>query len=209
MDINAFPTKRNLLNARHSLALARRGYDLLDKKRLVLMLELSAYKKSGKLLREDLHTAMKDARHILALAQMENITERIKSLCQFVPYDISISINSASMMGVSIPKIEITGKKPAILPYDIGKSTEALDKALKAWNETKLIILKLAEVDTAIYRINCHMLQAQRRASALKNITIPACEARIKYISEQLEERERDEMARVKMAKAPVFPLGE
>ena len=33
MNINMFPTKGNLIAAKNSLALARQGYDLMDKKR--------------------------------------------------------------------------------------------------------------------------------------------------------------------------------
>ena len=32
MNINMFPTKGNLIAAKNSLALARQGYDLMDKK---------------------------------------------------------------------------------------------------------------------------------------------------------------------------------
>ena len=40
MNINMFPTKGNLIAAKNSLALARQGYDLMDKKRNILVLSL-------------------------------------------------------------------------------------------------------------------------------------------------------------------------
>ena len=42
MDPREFPTKGNLMLAKNSLALARQGYDLMDKKRNVLLKELMA-----------------------------------------------------------------------------------------------------------------------------------------------------------------------
>ena len=40
MDPNTFPTKGNLILAKNSLALSRQGYDLMDKKRNILIREL-------------------------------------------------------------------------------------------------------------------------------------------------------------------------
>ena len=40
MDPNAFPTKGNLILAKNSLALARQGYELMDKKRNILIREM-------------------------------------------------------------------------------------------------------------------------------------------------------------------------
>ena len=40
MDPNEVPTKGNLIRAKNSMVLARQGYDLMDKKRNILMREL-------------------------------------------------------------------------------------------------------------------------------------------------------------------------
>lgn len=40
MDPNSFPTKGNLILAKNSLALAKQGYELMDKKRNILIREL-------------------------------------------------------------------------------------------------------------------------------------------------------------------------
>lgn len=40
MDPNSFPTKGNLMLAKNSLALAKQGYELMDKKRNILIKEL-------------------------------------------------------------------------------------------------------------------------------------------------------------------------
>ena len=45
MDPRTFPTKGNLMLAKNSLALARQGYDLMDKKRNILIRELMDLKK--------------------------------------------------------------------------------------------------------------------------------------------------------------------
>ena len=40
MNTNAFPTKGNLMLAKNSLTLAKQGYELMDKKRNILIREL-------------------------------------------------------------------------------------------------------------------------------------------------------------------------
>ena len=40
MDPNTFPTKGNLILAKNSLKLSRQGYELMDKKRNILLREL-------------------------------------------------------------------------------------------------------------------------------------------------------------------------
>ena len=40
MDPNMFPTKGNLIRAKNALVLARQGYELMDKKRNILIREM-------------------------------------------------------------------------------------------------------------------------------------------------------------------------
>ena len=40
MNLNTFPTKGNLILAKNSLTLAKQGYELMDKKRNILIREL-------------------------------------------------------------------------------------------------------------------------------------------------------------------------
>ena len=40
MDLKSFPTKGNLIQAKNSLVLAAQGYELMDKKRNILIREL-------------------------------------------------------------------------------------------------------------------------------------------------------------------------
>ena len=48
MDPNTFPTKGNLILAKNSLALSRQGFELMDKKRNILIREMMRPYRSGK-----------------------------------------------------------------------------------------------------------------------------------------------------------------
>ena len=199
------PSKKSLQEARHNLALAKQGHDLLDKKRQVLLLEFSNIKNAATQIHKELTENISLARYKLTLAQMAINTEIITKISDYTR-PTYIQIQSQSTMGVIIPKISILSdlgneKNKITLPYNLNETTSTLDEAMLAWKKVGELIIKLAEAQITVYRLNMHILQAQKRAAALNNITIPTLEARIKYIQNQLEERERDELARLKVAK--------
>ena len=56
MDPREFPTKGNLILAKNSLALAKQGYDLMDKKRNILIRELMDLIDEAKGIQEQIDT---------------------------------------------------------------------------------------------------------------------------------------------------------
>ena len=213
MDSSDFPTKRNLIDAKHGLKLAQQGYDLLDKKRQVLLLELSDVKSASLLLCAELEKKITEARKILAKAIIFMGGSVVDKIGNKMLIDNSIEVSYRRIMGVSLPQVKKRDCMPGSEtesdfhgnkknpPFELGKSSAYLDEAFLAWMEVKRTILSAAEAQTAVKLLTAEMRRAQKRASALKNITIPTYEARIKYISDQLEERERDELARIKKSR--------
>ena len=59
----------------------------------------------------------------------------------------------------------------------------------------------LAEVENSVYRLANAIRKSQKRANALKNIVIPEFEHNIKFITDALEEKEREEFSRQKVIK--------
>lgn len=60
---------------------------------------------------------------------------------------------------------------------------------------------QLAEVETSIYRLADAIKKTQKRANALENIVIPGLDETIRFITDALEEKEREEFARLKVIK--------
>ena len=60
---------------------------------------------------------------------------------------------------------------------------------------------QLAEVETSIYRLATAIKKTQKRANALQNIVIPSFDSTIRFITEALEEKEREEFVRLKVIK--------
>ena len=68
-------------------------------------------------------------------------------------------------------------------------------------NVSIVLTVVLAEVENSVYRLANTIRKTQKRANALKNISIPRFEKTIKFISESLEEKEREEFSRQKVIK--------
>lgn len=65
----------------------------------------------------------------------------------------------------------------------------------------KELTIKLSVVENSAYRLAINIRKTQKRANALKNITIPLYTKRVQDISNALEEKEREEFTRLKVIK--------
>lgn len=194
-----FPTKGNLINSKKALKLAALGYELLDRKRNILIRELMMLVDKAGELRASIEDTYKDAYSAL---QMANISLGvITPYAQCIPLEDGLILSSRSVMGVELPKLEME-EKPLKAGYGFTQTSSQLDKAYIAFNKVKKITVTLAEVENSIYRLSVAINKTQRRANALQNIIIPRNEAIVKYISDSLEEKEREEFSRLKVIKA-------
>ena len=193
------PTKGNLIAEKKRLELARTGYELLDKKRNILIREMMQLIDTA----TDLHGRI-DSTFGAAYAALQraNITGGIRAdLAADVPFDDTLSIRYRSVMGVELPIVECDKTLPAIPPYGLADSNSALDEAYLRFAEVKQLTATMAEVENSVYRLADAIKKTQKRAKSLKNIIIPECEATIREISAVLEEKEREEFTRMKIIK--------
>ena len=77
----------------------------------------------------------------------------------------------------------------------------ALDQARIAFEKVKDLTIRLSMIENSAYRLAANIKKTQKRANALKNITIPMYEALTKNIQNALEEKEREEFTRLKVIK--------
>lgn len=194
-----FPTKGNLLNTQKSLALAKLGYELLDKKRNILIRELMTMVDAAKSLRDTIDNTFIKAYSALQIA---NITRGvIENVANAVPIENTLSVSYRSVMGCELPKISIDEKKP-VLNYGLQYTDSSVDMAYICFEYAKYISVTLAEVENSIYRLTNSIRKTQTRANALQNIVIPRYESIVRFISGSLEEKEREEFSRMKVIKA-------
>lgn len=199
MNPNEFPTKGNLILAKNSLALANQGYELMDKKRNILIRELMNLIDQANELQHQINVTFTEAYAALQRANIENGIHRVQVVAGTIPLDDSITIKSRSIMGTEIPLVEST---PEIRQnYSFYNTRESLDIAKIKFDKVKELTLKLSMIETSAYRLATNIKKTQKRANALKNITIPSYTVLVKNIQTALEEKEREEFTRLKVIK--------
>ena len=198
MALKVVPTKGNLIAMKKSLQLANLGYNLMDQKRNVLLKEMMTLLDDVKVIRDQITSSYQEAYDAL---QEANISMGlISSIVNSTPEDYGISIAYRSVMGVEIPKISYN-QQSLKMTYDIERSNSKVDYAYNCFYRVKQLTVLLAEVENSVYRLANTIRKTQKRANALKNISIPRFESTIKVISEALEEKEREEFTRQKVIK--------
>jgi len=193
-----FPTKGNLIQARKFLSISNLGYELLDRKRNILIREMMQMIEDAKSIRGVIeetyikaYDALQDAHITLGV-----IDEIVKG----VPIENGVNVTYRSVMGVEIPKVSLENTQMGI-PYGFYMTNSELDNAYICFNKVKEMTIILAEVENGIFRLATAVKQTQKRANALKNILIPRFERMVKYISDSLEEKEREDFSRLKVIK--------
>ena len=192
MDPREFPTKGNLMLAKNSLALANQGYELMDKKRNILLKELMGLIDEAKGIQEEIDSTFTQAYVCLQRANIEMGISRVQEFAFTVPIEDSIRIQTRSIMGTEIPHIKYDEKQND-LTYSLGDTGESLDITREAFRKVKNLTIKLAEVENSAYRLATNIKKTQKRANALKNITIPMYTNLVYSINNALEEKEREE----------------
>lgn len=200
MDPNTFPTKGNLILAKNSLSLARMGYDLMDKKRNILIREMMDLIDQAKEIQSQIDVTFREAYAALQIANIESGINYVQSISYTVPVEDSIRIKTRSIMGVEIPLVESepSGQNPT---YAFYATKESLDRARIAFEKVKELTIRLSMIENSAYRLAVAIKKTQKRANALKNITIPHYVDLTKNISDALEEKEREEFTRLKVIK--------
>lgn len=200
MDPNTFPTKGNLILAKNSLALAKQGYELMDKKRNILIRELMELIDQAKGIQTEIDTTFTTAYKALQKANMELGINYVQEISSTIPVTDSIKIKTRSIMGTEIPLVQY--EEPDSMPtYGFYTTRESLDLAKVSFEKVKLLTINLSTIENSAYRLATNIKKTQKRANALKNITIPTYETLSTNIQNALEEKEREEFTRLKVIK--------
>lgn len=196
------PTKGNLMIAKNTLKLSKTGYELLDKKRNILIREMMSLIESAKEIQGTIDKTFSEAYEALQRANIEMGIDAVDKISLAVDVEDGVEVKFRSVMGVEIPIVimnEETAESPS---YGFSGTTVSLDEARKKFNDVKKLTKALAQIENSVFRLADNIKKTQKRANALKNIMIPRYEEETKLIQNALEEKEREEFSRLKVIKA-------
>ena len=200
MAVLVAPTKSNLIKAKASLELSNKGFELMDKKRNVLIKEMMSLVDRTKGIQEKIYNKLDEAYGYLQKLNITMGIKNVESIARSVPKDEEFEILLKSVMGVDIPTIKYE-KSPVTPSYGFHDTNPALDAAAECFREVKYMMYELAEIDNSIFKLAKEIQKTQKRTNALQHIQIPRYKEQVKYIQEALEEKEREDFFRLKRMK--------
>jgi V/A-type H+-transporting ATPase subunit D len=200
MDVTSFATKGNLMKAKSDLALARMGYDLMDKKRTVLITEMMSYISRAEEIQAKIAEVFSAAYGELQNANVFLGIQQVGRSGYSVPEEGGVKVRFRSVMGVEIPNVSLA-RTGASYFYALSNTDYFLDQAYLQFNRVKDLIIEMAEVESTVYRLAVNVKKTQKRANALQSIMIPRLTGLVKGITNTLEEKEREETSRLHVIK--------
>ena len=151
-------------------------------------------------IQSEIDTTFREAYQALQKANIELGINYVQEIGSSVPVENGVRIKVRSIMGTEIPLVQHE-PEPMNLTYAYYSTRESLDEARARFEKVKELTIRLAMVENSAYRLASNIKKTQKRANALKNITIPTYESLTKNITNALEEKDREEFTRLKVIK--------
>ncbi len=196
------PTRSNLLKTRESLVLAREGYDLLEQKREVLLMELMQIVHDLRELERQVEEKSAAAFAALESALLSMGDEAVRWSALSVTDEQDVTLLPRSVMGIPVITLQAVEMAASALHTSPMGTSPALDEARQRFGELIPIIYRWGEIEISVWRLAGEIRKTQRRVNALENIFIPEYEDTVKAIEEVLEENDREEFIRKKKVKS-------
>jgi V/A-type H+-transporting ATPase subunit D len=190
-QLNYAPTKTNLLRLRSDLKFAQQGYELLDQKRNILIIELLALVDQTLDFQSRVETALSKAYKALEETVLDMGMLKVQYLSGAVHIAADISVSSRRVMGVTLPVIETKFKEYP--PYYSPMGT--------SFKEALNLLGKLSELKISVLRLANEVKKTIRKVNALEKIAVPNLNETVHYIESRLEENERDMFVLMKRVK--------
>jgi len=187
------PTKSSLRRLKDDLAFAYEGYDLLNQKREILAIEIVKYIGEARKIEAGLRKVLDElyAAYRLGAVDMGSDAMTRKSCSELRSYFLSMEF--IRIMGLRLPRIKVALKRPRIA-LALAGTTASYDTAKERSRDALAVLGKYATITKSIIMLSRELKKVQRRVNALEKIFIPQHEEAKKYISDRLDEMEREEV---------------
>ncbi len=194
------PTKTNLMKVKRDLGFASEGWELLDQKRKILIVELMGLIDRAVEAQEEVEAKLGEAFEALDQAILRMGRREVNLIALGMNIESDISFSEKRVMGVSLPRVKVRFDDRS--PYfAAAESSIWIDEAIKKFREVLRLLGTLAEARISLMRLAREVGKTIRRVNALEKIFIPDYDETLKYIEMALEESEREAFFVLKLVK--------
>jgi V/A-type H+/Na+-transporting ATPase subunit D len=189
--LNVPPTKSSLIQTKEQLSIAREGYDLLQQKRDILVMELMRLVEEVKLVEKDVDQCVERSYKSLKKMLFAVGRDRAREISNGIRFEYAVKERQMRIAGIPLPSLEI--KMPDFdLRYSFMNTYAYCDRTMMDFFWYLTIVARLASIRTMVWRLAKEVKKTQRRVNALEKMVIPDTLETLVYIQSVLEERERE-----------------
>jgi V/A-type H+-transporting ATPase subunit D len=194
------PTKTNLMRIRRDLGFASEGWELLDQKRKILIVELMGLIDRAVDAQEEVEAKLVEAFDALDQSMLRMGRREVNLIALGMNITSEINFSEKRVMGVSLPRVrvEFDDKSPY---FAAAESSIWIDEAIRKFRDVLQLLGSLAEARISLMRLSREVAKTIRRVNALEKIFIPDHAETLKYIETAIEESERESFFVLKLIK--------
>lgn len=197
------PTRSELLSRRAQIRLARQGADLLRAKREALVREFLSELQRFTDTREALARQLGLARQALMRALAVDGSEAVLSAGLASRRAIEMQTSLRSIWGTKVVEVETdyVPRTSAQRGFSPEASSARIDETAELFEAVLELLLRAAPLDRKLARLAEEIRRTSRRVNALEQRMLPSLQEQVKYIRGVLDQREREDVLRLKHLK--------
>lgn len=197
------PTRMNLLQNKVQTSLASDGVNLLKNKRDALVKEFFTMVREMFSFRDELDERVRNAANTLNLALGIDGPHVVRSVGMSTRREISLSVERRNIWGIRVPELEKRSVVRSVMArgYGIHTVSSRIDEAARSFEGILNLIITMASNEVKVKRLGDEIRKTTRRVNALEQVVIPVLKEQSRFIESTLEEREREDLFRLKRLK--------
>ena len=199
---NVTATKIELFKYKRSSQVATMVQGILDDKRKVLLKNIEEMIAEAQKTRGGIWEPLQDIYQSVNESYLSLGVGTVDSVAQSTPGVMEVDSDVKRVVDVTIPVLTVTEKDTKSIPYGFADTNASIDRGAKLIKDLLPKICKAAEYENSIFSLAKALEKTQKLLNALENVIIPQYRQRVRFILATLEEREREEFARLKKVKA-------
>tara|TARA_B100001765_G_scaffold5721_1_gene3373 strand:+ start:180 stop:812 length:633 start_codon:yes stop_codon:yes gene_type:complete len=199
---NVTATKIELFKYKRSDQVASMVQKILDDKRKVLLKNIEEMIAEAQKTRGGIWEPLQEIYQSVNESYLSLGVATVDSVAQSTPGVMEVESDVKRVVDVTIPVLTVTEKDTKSIPYGFADTNASIDRGAKLIKDLLPKICKAAEYENSIFSLAKALEKTQKLLNALENVIIPQYKQRVRFILATLEEREREEFARLKKVKA-------
>ncbi|MCM8765146.1 MAG: V-type ATP synthase subunit D [Candidatus Omnitrophica bacterium] len=196
-------TKTNLLKTKRTLSLCKEGHQLLDEKRKILLVEISAITVVIEKIKKDVDELMKKAYNAVEKSLVSMGKTNLERISAAITTEFNLNISEKKIMGALTPivSLDIKENSPYFSPLGV---SHFVDETMILMREALKQIALLTEKKITLLRLEKEFQKTTKKVNALEKIHIPYYSEVARIIADRLDEESREAFVTLKEIKKKI-----